>query len=207
MYVVVGSVTSYRFSHVLTAILILSHAWCLHAGTENLLQAGFREPPLPARPSVYWAWVNGLTNQDRMTVELEEMKAKGIGGVYIFDIGAQDPRRIVPAGPAFMGPESLDAIGHTVREATRLGMEVGLVTSSSWNCGGPWVPPEYASMGLYHCQITVTGPTRLDSPLPLPALPAAAPRGPDGKPAYAKDVALLAIPAPRRLAGHENAHV
>jgi hypothetical protein len=203
VYVVVGSVTSYRFSHVLTAILILSHAWCLHAGTENLLQAGFREPPLPARPSVYWAWVNGLTNQDRMTVELEEMKAKGIGGVYIFDIGAQDPRRIVPAGPAFMGPESLDAIGHTVREATRLGMEVGLVTSSSWNCGGPWVPPEYASMGLYHCQITVTGPTRLDSPLPLPALPAAAPRGPDGKPAYVKDVAALAIRSPKRSAGHE----
>jgi len=203
VYVVVGSVTSYRFSHVLTAILILSHAWCLHAGTENLLQAGFREPPLPARPSVYWAWVNGLTNQDRMTVELEEMKAKGIGGVYIFDIGAQDPRRIVPAGPAFMGPESLHAIGHTVREATRLGMEVGLVTSSSWNCGGPWVPPEYASMGLYHCQITVTGPTRLDSPLPLPALPAAAPRGPDGKPAYVKDVAALAIRSPKRSAGHE----
>lgn len=195
--------TSYRLSHVLTAILTLSHAYSLRAGTENLLQAGFREPPLPARPSVYWAWVNGLTNKDRMTAELEEMKAKGIGGVYIFDIGAQDPRRIVPAGPAFMGPESLDAIGHAVREATRLGMEVGLVTSSSWNCGGPWVPPEYASIGLYHCQIAVTGPMRLDAPLPMPALPAAAPRGPDGKPAYAKDVAVLAIPSPQRLAGHE----
>lgn len=138
-----------------------------------------------------------------MTVELEEMKAKGIGGVYIFDIGAQDPRGIVPAGPAFMGPESLEAIGHTVREATRLGMEVGLVTSSSWNCGGPWVPPQYASMGLYHCQITATGPTRLDAALPMPALPGRAPRGPDGKPAYVKDVAVLAIPSPQRLAGHE----
>lgn len=195
--------TSYRISHVLTAILILSQACSLRAGTEDRLPAGFREPPLPARPSVYWAWVNGLTNAERMTVELEEMKAKGIGGVYIFDIGAQDPRGIVPAGPAFMGPESLEAIGHTVREATRLGMEVGLVTSSSWNCGGPWVPPQYASMGLYHCQIAATGPTRLDTPLPMPALPGRAPRGPDGKPAYVKDVAVLAIPSPQRLAGHE----
>ncbi len=169
----------------------------------DALLEGFHNPPLPARPSVYWAWVNGLTDKEQMTVELEEMKAKGIGGVYIFDIGARDPAGIVPEGPAFMGPESLDAIGHTVREATRLGMEVGLVTSSSWNCGGPWVPPKYASMGLYHRQITVTGPTRLEESLPLPALPARAPRGPDGKPAYVQDVAVLAIPSPQRLAGHE----
>ncbi len=169
----------------------------------DALLEGFRNPPLPARPSVYWAWVNGLTNKERMTTELEEMKAKGIGGVYIFDIGAQDPKGTVPKGPAFMGPESLDAIGHTVREATRLGMEVGLVTSSSWNCGGPWIPPKYASMGLYHQQIAVTGPARLDAPLPLPSLPARAPRDADGKPAYLKNVAVLAIPAPKRLAGHE----
>ncbi len=129
-----------------------------------------------------------------MTWELQELKAKGIGGLYIFDVGAQDPQKIVPAGPAFMGPESLDAIGHAVREATRLALEVGLVTSSSWNCGGPWVPPELASMGLYHCQVTVKGPKRLSEPLPMPEVPKKAPRDSDGRPAYLKDVAVLAIP-------------
>ena len=173
-----------------------------YAAESGLLE-GFRDPPLSARPSVYWVWVNGLTDKARMTRELEEFKAKGIGGVYIFDVGAQDPQKIVPAGPAFMGPESLDAIGHAVREATRLGLEVGLVTSSSWNCGGPWVPPEHASMGLYHCRLDVTGPTRLADSLPIPALPARAPRDAEGKPAYARDVAVLAIPKPRRLPGHE----
>jgi hypothetical protein len=138
-----------------------------------------------------------------MTRELEELKAKGIGGVYIFDVGAQDPQKIVPAGPAFMGPESVKAIGHTVREATRLGLEVGLTTSSSWNCGGPWVPPEYASMGLYHTQIAVTGPKRLSEPLPMPALPARAPRGPDGRPAFVRNAAVLAALNAKRLAGHE----
>jgi len=169
---------------------------------SDLLE-GFRYPPLSARPSVYWVWVNGLTDKARMTQELEQMQAQGIGGVYIFDVGAQDPQKIVPAGPAFMGPESLDAIGHAVREATRLGLEVGLVTSSSWNCGGPWVPPRYASMGLYHCRLDVTGPTRLADPLPMPALPKRAPRAAEGKPAYARDVAVLAIPKPKRLPGHE----
>jgi len=173
-----------------------------YAAESGLLE-GFRDPPLSARPSVYWVWVNGLTDKARMTRELEEFKAKGIGGVYIFDVGAQDPQKIVPAGPAFMGPESLDAIGHAVREATRLGLEVGLVTSSSWNCGGPWVTPEHASMGLYHCRLDIEGPRRLTDPLPIPALPARAPRDAEGKPAYARDVAVLAIPKPRRLPGHE----
>ena len=180
--------------------------WALHAvsfAEASDLVAGFENPPLPARPSVYWAWVNGLTDQRQMTRELEELKAKGIGGVYIFDVGAQDPLKIVPAGPAFMGPESLKAIGHTVRETTRLGLEVGLTTSSSWNCGGPWVPPEYASMGLYHTQMTVTGPRRLAEPLPMPALPRNAPRGPDGRPAFVRNAAVLAVPDAKRLPGHE----
>ncbi len=183
------------------------------ASGADLLE-GFRQPPLSARPAVYWAWVNGLMDKAQMTRELEELKAKGIGGVYIFDVGAQDPQKIVPAGPAFMGPESLKAIGHTVREATRLGLSVGLVTSSSWNCGGPWIPPKYASMGLYCSQITAKGPTRLSDPLPMPTLPRLSSQiavdssqsGPGGASGnrelrtansrFVRDVAVLAMPGP-----------
>ena len=167
------------------------------------LSDGFASPPLSACPAVYWVWVNGLTNKQRLTHELEEMRAKGLGGVYIFDVGARDPKGIVPEGPAFMGPESLKAIGHAVREATRLGLDVGIVTSSSWNCGGPWVTPEHASMGLFHCQVTVNGPAQFSDTLPFPTLPRKAPKGSDGLPAYYKDVAVLAVPKPKRLRGHE----
>jgi hypothetical protein len=158
---------------------------------------------MSARPAVYWVWVNGLTNQGRLTYELEQMQAKGISRVYIFDVGAQDPQGIVPAGPAFMGPESVKAIGHAVREATRLGLEVGIVTSSSWNCGGPWVRPEHASMGLYHCQKTIKGPADFAEVLPFPAVPQQTPKGTDGLPVYYKDMAVLAMPEVKRLAGHE----
>jgi hypothetical protein len=182
-------------SSVVSALLAVC---CLGAAPEVRgaeLSEGFRDPPLSARPAVYWAWINGLTDQAQMTRELEELKAKGIGGLYIFDVGAQDPQKIVPAGPAFMGPESLAAIGHTVREATRLGLEVGLVTSSSWNCGGPWIPPEYASMGLYHGETAVTGPRHFSGPLPDPTLPKKTPRDAQGRPAFAEDVAVLAVPS------------
>ena len=164
------------------------------AGGQSDLEDGFANPPSYTRPAAYWVWVNGLTNQQQVTYELEQMKAKGLSGVYIFDVGAQDPEGIVPKGPAFMGPESLRAIGHAVKEATRLGLEVGLVTSSSWNCGGPWVRPEHASMGLYQSQTTVKGPAEFSQVLPFPPVPKQAPKGTDGKPAYCKDVALLAMP-------------
>ena len=163
---------------------------------ESALADGFAEPPGSARPAVYWVWVNGLTDKQQLTRELEEMRAKGLSGVYIFDVGAHDPKGIVPEGPAFMGLESLKAIGHAIREATRLGLEVGIVTSSSWNCGGPWVKPEHASMGLFHCQVTVKGPMQFSDILPFPTLPKKAPEGPDGLPAYYKDVAVLAVPQP-----------
>ncbi len=183
--------------HIAIVFLLAIAGVCLSAAgapTQPDLAEGFRNPPLSARPAVYWAWVNGLTDKAQMTRELEELKAKGIGGVYIFDVGAQDPQKIVPAGPAFMGPESLQAIGHAVREATRLRLEVGLVTSSSWNCGGPWIPAKFASMGLYHSQITVKGPTRFSELLPLPTLPKNAPRDTQGRPLFVQDVAVLAVP-------------
>ena len=172
----------------------------IHASS---LSDGFAGPPLSARPAVYWVWVNGLTNKQQLTYELEEMRAKGISSVYIFDVGARDPKGIVPEGPAFMGPESLEAIGHAVREATRLGLDVGIVTSSSWNCGGPWVTPEHASMGLFHCQVTLNGPAQFSDTLPFPTLARKVPKGSDGLPAYYKDVAVLAVPQPKRLRGHE----
>jgi hypothetical protein len=197
----------YQFSGILISGFALLGAGAGQRAAKADLSSGFQNPPLLARPSVYWVWVNGLTDQRQMTRELEELKAKGIGGVYIFDVGAQDPQKIVPAGPAFMGPESLAAIGHAVREATRLGLEVGLVTSSSWNCGGPWVPPEYASMGLYHSQVTVEGPNHFSEPLPLPTLPKNAPRGPDTRPAYLRDVAILAVPGSADVIEDPNAIV
>ncbi|MCU0916050.1 MAG: hypothetical protein MUC88_16030 [Planctomycetes bacterium] len=188
--------TARYLSFVMLAILMVCCACAGPAVGGPHLAEEFRNPPRSARPAVYWSWINGLTDQGQLTRELEELKAKGIGGVYIFDVGAQDPQKIVPAGPAFMGPESLAAIGHAVREATRLGLEVGLVTSSSWNCGGPWIPPKYASMGLYHREVAVKGPQHFSEVLPLPTLPKNAPRDAQGQPAFVENVAVLAMPGP-----------
>ncbi len=155
----------------------------------------FASPPPSARPGVYWVWLNGVVDRAQLVRDLEEYKAKGIAKAYIFDCGARDPEDLIPEGPPFMGRESLETIGHAIREAMRLGIEIGLTTSSSWNAGGPWVTPEHASMGLVYSQTVVRGPSRFSDILPFPKVPSKTPKGPGGRPLYHKDVAVVAVRA------------
>src|SRR5207244_11262871 len=114
-----------------------------------LSKRAFANPPLEARPGALWPRLHGHVDQAQITRELEEMKAKGMRGAIIWDVGSlADPAKLIPAGPAFLGEESLAAIHHAIDEASRLGLELGLVASSSWNAGGAWVGPEDASQAL-----------------------------------------------------------
>ena len=153
----------------------------------------FQDPPLEARPGAFWDWMNGNVDLDRITYELEEMKAKGMSGAEIWDIGVirPIPEEPIPAGPAFLGPESLKAVNHAIEQADRLGLHLGMVASSSWNAGGSWVQPRNAMKGFYHSEITVTGPAKLSQALPFPACNA--PKGADGLPLYYKEIAVLAF--------------
>ena len=123
------------------------------------------------------------------------MKSGGMRGGEIWDVAAYaDPDGRVSAGPEFLGPESTQLIVHAIREASRLGLEIGLVASSGWNAGGSWIRPEHAGKGLYQSVTTVTGPTNFHAELPLPELPKRCPRDAQGKPLYLREVAVLAMP-------------
>jgi alpha-L-rhamnosidase len=129
----------------------------------------FSNPPIEARPSVLWTWLNGYVDHKQITRELEEMKAKGLRGAVIWDLGSiADPQKIIPAGPEFLGPESLKTIHHAMDEAERLGLELGLVASSSWNAGGTWIAPEDGSKALLWSELSVEGPREFSEVLPLP---------------------------------------
>ena len=76
------------------------------------------------------------------------------------------------------------SISHAIDEAGRLGLELGLFASSSWNAGGAWIKPENASRQLLCREIKVQGPGRVRMEIPLP----------EGVTAQWKDVAVLAVP-------------
>ena len=155
----------------------------------------FRNPGNEARPRAYWNWLNGAVTHSALTRDLEEAKAKGLGGLEMWDTEAmRNPGGFVPAGPPFMGPESVAAMHHAMKEAKRLGMDLGLITSSGWNAGGPWVPPELASKNLFVAAGMVTGPAEIKRKPAFPEVPAECPKGPDGLPKWMLDVAVLAWP-------------
>jgi hypothetical protein len=162
---------------------------------DRLSPAAFLDPPVHSRPGSFWDWLNGSISTEQITRDLEEMKRGGMRGGEIWDVAAAaDPDGRVPAGPAFLGPESIRLMVHAIREADRLGLEIGVVASSGWNAGGSWIPPEHAGKGLYHATTEVTGPGGLQRKLPLPELPKLCPRDQDGRPIYLREVAVLAVP-------------
>lgn len=129
----------------------------------------FRNPPLEARPGVLWPWLNGYVDRKQMVSELEQMKAKGLRGPIIWDIGSLvDPLKMIPVGPAFLGEESLKSIHLAMDETKRLGLDLGIVASSSWNAGGAWIKPDDASKSLISSEMTVKGPLSYKDTLPAP---------------------------------------
>ncbi len=184
---------------ILICCLLLPAAWAQAPNPHDLLlESEFRDPPLAARPGAFWPWLNGHVSLPRLTYELEQMKEQGMSGAEIWDVRAHaDSDKLVPAGPAFLGPESLDAIAHAVREASRLGLRLGMIAASGWNAGGSWVAPEQAGLGLFHAELSATGPARFEAELPFPAVSDACPKDAQGRPVYWKHVAVLAVPSAR----------
>jgi hypothetical protein len=170
------------------------------AGRDELL-AGFENPPVAARPWVYWFIMDGNLSREGITADLEAMQRAGIGGVILMEVDAG-----VPRGPVkFMSPEWQELFRHAVRETQRLGLQMTLNAGPGWTgSGGPWVKPEQSMQHLVASETNVAGPARFDAVLPRPvprkpffgegALP------PDLEKArkdFYRDAVVLAFPTPR----------
>ena len=186
-------------------VVVLLAALTAHAAAPDPLRQVFLQPPDEAKPRGYWVWPQGNFDYAAMRYELAEFKAKGLGGVDIFDLGVRDPQQVIPPGPGFLSVEQVDGIAFALAEAKQLGLKMGLIVSSSWNAGGTWTPPEFASMNLVAWRETNTGPLRYERGLPFPELPESfrkpygtfplhVPKDEQGRPRYRKDVAVLAYP-------------
>ncbi|MBT4398204.1 MAG: hypothetical protein HOD37_01895, partial [Bacteroidetes bacterium] len=177
-------------------LLVVVFVACSSPDTKvSKLAAGFENPGKDERPHAYWNWLNGDVSFEGLTYDLEEAKDKGLGGLQMWDTEAmRNSNGFVPSGPPFMGTESVAAMQHAIKEAKRLDLNLGLITSSGWNAGGPWVKPEMASKNLYYSSIVVNGPGQIKKKLPFPEVARRCPKGEDGLPLWYLDVAVLAWP-------------
>ena len=182
-----------------TLLLLLVISGCATspaAGAYESLLDGFRDPPAQARPDAFWPWLNGHADRERITEEMEELRAAGFSRLQVWDVKAhRDPEGFVPIGPPFLSDEWLGNFAHANREAQRLGLELGLLAASGWNAGGTWVEPEEAVLGLYASAQGARGPAALELELAFPEVAEHCPRGTDGRPAYWRTVAVQASPA------------
>lgn len=192
-----------RFCAAVVSIwLCFAAAW---AQPADELERGFHSPPPEARPHTYWLWLNGYLDAGSARAELQAMKEVGLSGVLVFDMGAQGDKALQPpAGPAFLSPAWMKQFRQAVGWAKQLGLQVDVSVVSSWDLGGHWIEPRHASMALYPSEMTVTGGQAIDVELPFPPVPPGAPKGPDGKPVFWQDVAVLAAPDALRQAGEKT---
>lgn len=188
-------------------VVLLAALWAFSLAEPVLtdpLEAGFRDPPPEARPWTYFLLLDGYLNRDWLVKELAEYRRAGITGLTLFDMGARgSPATRPPAGPEFLSPASVADIAHIVRVAGQLGMKVQLSVSSSWDMGASWVTPEEASKTLVQAHLELEGPREFDGELPMPEIPAEAPRDAQGRPLVYRDVALIAIRDPEIRTGFD----
>ena len=133
------------------------------------LERRFDSPPASARPSCFWWWFNSLVDKPGITRDLEEFKAKGMGGVTLVCSGNDYGVAAMPRGPVFLSPEWRELYKHALKEADRLGLEVGVnFCGGGWCMGGAWIKPEFSSRWFVQSQLSVAGPRQFSGPLPVP---------------------------------------
>jgi len=136
------------------------------------------------KPRCYWYWMDGHITKEGITADLESMKRFGIGEGYIGIISGQSGMDPNPE-PRALTDGWWDSVVHAVREARRLGVDIGFFNSPGWSqSGGPWVKPEQAMRYVVLPETRLSGPQHFEGKLPAPDAP------------Y-QDVAVLAFPAPQ----------
>jgi hypothetical protein len=146
--------------------------------TLQSLAEKFSAPDGAYHPHVWWHWMGGNFSKEGITKDLEAMKESGIGGATIFNITSSVQESHFPIennpwpGQTFRSEAYWDAMKHTMKEAKRLGLKIGLHGTPGYSVtGGPWITEEQGMKALISSKTIAEGGKTLDIVLPRPELP------------------------------------
>lgn len=174
-------------------------------GPADVLQSDFINPPVSAKPYVWWHWMGSNFSKTGITKDLEAMKAQGIGGATIFNIASAVQESHVPTlnnpwpEQTYRSPAYWEAIQHAAAEAKRLGLEIGLHNTAGYSTtGGPWIDQERGMKKLVWKRIVVKDRDKsfikISQPDPVTSDGWGSKGLPPAPSTWYKDIAYLAIP-------------
>jgi len=132
----------------------------------NIIQSGFTIPQDSNTVWYYYYWIGDDISKEGVTKDLEAIKEFGIGTFLIGNISLEENDGNVP----LFSDEFWKITTHTVKEGSRLGIDVGFFNSPGWSLsGGPWVMHDKATRDLVYSETTVKGKGRQTIKLEKPA--------------------------------------
>lgn len=133
-----------------------------------------------AKPWTYWWWMASAVDTNNLTRELTRYRDAGLGGVHIIPIyGAKGWES---NSLTYLSPTWMEMLGHTVREASRLGLGVDMTTGTGWCFGGPGVTDEEANASVVWRTLEVPAGGKLTQKLDAKTTQAVIAFQPDGQP-------------------------
>lgn len=147
------------------------------------LKNGFFNPSDTAKPHTWWHWMNGNVTEEGITLDLEAMKAAGLGGFQVFHVTDG-----IPDGPVTYNSEKWhELMAHTINKADSLGLEMCFHNCAGWSSsGGPWITPETSMKIVVWSEMKIEGPVNFSDLL----------KNPESNHNYYRDIAVIAFPTP-----------
>ncbi|MCM1254514.1 MAG: glycosyl hydrolase family 2 [Duncaniella sp.] len=149
----------------------------------NDIYGEFESAPDSTRTKVWWFHGETVTTHEGITADLETFKQAGVGGVVYYDQVHGDAKGAFPV----FSVDWWDSLIFAAAEAKRLGLTFEINLSNGFVAGGPWITKEMSMKKLCKSETLVTGGSKFDSALPLPA---------DDE---FWDVAVVAFPVPKSV--------
>lgn len=171
----------YRFAlSFLVSLFLLQNI-----SAQPSLQQQFQTPSEEAKPWVIWHWMFGALSKEGLTADLEAMKEAGLGGAFFLSIKSPELWPNYPGAVKQLTPEWWDMVHHTLKEADRLKLKLGMHISDGFAlAGGPWISPQESMQKIVWTDTIIPGGKIKELAL----------KQPESYQGYYKDIALYAYP-------------
>ncbi|WP_069658800.1 glycosyl hydrolase [Arcticibacter eurypsychrophilus] len=163
-------------------LLLLSGLFCFQV---SIAQSIGSKQADPAKPWVFWYWMQASFSKQGITKDLEAMKEAGIAGAYLAPIkGKTNPPLYTPVVEQ-LSPEWWKMVRFALDEADRLGIKIAMLPNDGFaTAGGPWITPELSMQKVVWTETRIKGGQPFADTLSRPS----------SYQGYYKDIAVLAYP-------------